>query len=66
MNLIIEKYVDNGVEWLRQKNMLLRPIANLPTEMCDNEVIQKSDWKPWKPVDSLVTDQDILDIENDS
>ncbi len=64
MHSIIKTYVDNGIEWLRQRDLLLRPTDNLPDEMRDETRNDQDDWKPWKAIPSLATDADLEDIEN--
>jgi len=61
MNPIIKKYVDNSLEGISR----YLPVPNMPEEMFDaeQEIIHR-EWIPWKAVDSTVTDEDILEIEN--
>ena len=63
MDSTIKTFVDNGIEWLRQKELLMWPDPNMPTEMLDTTRKSNDDWKPWKPIGSTATDVDIETIE---
>lgn len=60
----IFEYVDKSLSSLKKADLMSRPHPNMPTEMIDNTVEQKSGWIPWNAVSSKVTDQDILELEN--
>ena len=64
MNTIIKTYVDNSIEWLRQQDLLNSPDDNMPIEMYDNSKSEEDDNKPWKPIPSTVTDEELLALEN--
>ncbi|WP_264788147.1 SMI1/KNR4 family protein [Aureispira anguillae] len=60
----IFEYVDRSLSSLKKADLMSRPHANMPIEMIDRSVEQKSDWIPWKAIPSKVTDQDISELEN--
>jgi hypothetical protein len=64
MDKVITTFVDNGIEWLRQKELLMRPDPDMPVEMFDTTRKNSDDWRPWKAINSTVTEQDISEIEN--
>lgn len=60
----IYEYVDKSLSSLKKADLMFLPHSNMPTEMIDESVEQKSDWIPWKSISSKVTDKDILEIES--
>ncbi|WP_299611358.1 SMI1/KNR4 family protein, partial [uncultured Aquimarina sp.] len=60
----IYEYVDKSLSSLKNENWMFIPHSNMPPEMIDNDVKQKSDRIPWKAISSKVTDEDILELEN--
>ena len=64
MDTIIKTFVDNGIEWLKQKDLLMRPDPNMPDEMLDSFGKFSDDWKPWKAIPSTVTDSEIEEVES--
>lgn len=66
MNTIIKTYVDSSIEWLRQRNLLVFPDDEMPTEMYDKSRSdeKENDEKPWKPIPSTVSDEELIALEN--
>ena len=60
----IFEYVDKSLISLKKADLMFVPHTNMPTEMIDSSVGQKGDWIPWKAVPSKVTDEEILELEN--
>lgn len=60
----IFEYVDKSLISLKEINLMFIPHSNMPKEMIDNDVNQRNGWIPWKAVPSKVTDEDILELEN--
>jgi hypothetical protein len=63
MDPIIKTFVDNGIEWLKQKDHLRRPDPNMPSDMLDENGTHSNDWKPWKAIPSTVKDSELEEIE---
>lgn len=60
----IFEFVDKSLISLKKVDLMFLPHLNMPNEMIDIAIEQKSDWIPWKAVPSKVTDEDILELEN--
>lgn len=63
MEEIVRRYVDKAIEQLRSLNFMRTPNPHLPKEMIDLKISPKDDWVGWKPVSSVVTDDDLDGIE---
>lgn len=58
------EYVDKSLLSLKQANLMYTPHPNMPKEMIDTTINQSDDWIPWKATLSIVSEGDILELEN--
>lgn len=58
------EYIDNSLRNLKEADLMTIPHSNMPIEMIDKNVLQKSDWIPWKAIASKVTNDDLTYLES--
>ena len=56
-------FVDVALETWRQTDLMRLPHPAMPVEMQDQTRAAESDWIPWKPIPSTVTEQDVQELE---
>lgn len=60
---VIYDFVDKGLKSLEEMDLLRLPLDNMPQEMIDETREKMDDWIPWKPIESTVTDAELVEIE---
>jgi hypothetical protein len=60
---LVHSYVDTALDQLIRADMMRLPDPRMPLEMYDSTRATRQDWKPWKPIASTVTDEDLDDLE---
>src|SRR5688572_12449893 len=60
----LKKVVDKAFEDMLKEKTLMKVPGKVPAEMLDPSMPATDDWKGWKPIDSIITDEDINKFEN--
>jgi hypothetical protein len=61
----LKKIVDRTLEEMKQEEIRMMMPGDIPAEMLDSTIPPSDDWKGWKPINSIITDDDIDQFEND-
>ncbi len=59
----VKKAVDNALEKMSKEKILMKVPGDIPPEMLDETIEQTDDWKGWRPINSIITDEDIQRFE---
>src|SRR5438132_347923 len=62
---LVTTYVDAAIAQLRRKDLMRRP-RQIPPQMRDPSVTPSGDWCGWQPIDSTVTDADLIALEQET
>lgn len=60
----LEQIIDNCLTEMSKNDIFMKMPGDIPFEMLDNSISQTDDWKGWKPIASIITDQDINRLED--
>ena len=60
----LEKIIDDTLDIMyKEEYLMYHPDPSMPTEMLDSAFKQKNDWKRWKPIPSILVDDDLNSLE---
>lgn len=60
----LEQIIDNCLAEMAKTDIFMKMPGDIPLEMLNTSIPQKDEWKEWKPIDSIITDDDINKLEN--
>jgi len=59
----VKKVVDNTLKEMSKEKIFMMVPGDIPSEMLDMTIEPMDDWRGWRPIDSIITDEDIQQFE---